>query len=46
MMERVDRYKAALDAARPFEGDLLKELRDYYSIFFLSNYIPSEYIST
>ena len=31
-MERVDRYKAALDAARPFQGDVLKELRDYYKI--------------
>lgn len=31
-MERVDRFKAALDAARPFEGDTLKELQDYYKI--------------
>lgn len=32
MMNRIDRYKAALDAVRPFEGDTLKELRDYYKI--------------
>lgn len=32
MFDKLDRYKAALDAARPFEGDTLKELRDYYKI--------------
>lgn len=32
MLDRIDRYKAALDAVRPFEGDTLKELRDYYKI--------------
>lgn len=32
MTERIDRYKAALDAVRPFEGETLKELRDYYKI--------------
>ena len=32
MTDRVDCYKAALDAVRPFEGDTLKELRDYYKI--------------
>ena len=32
MLDRIDRYKAALDAVRPFGGDTLKELRDYYKI--------------
>lgn len=32
MQKRVDRYKAALDAVRPFDGDTLRELRDYYKI--------------
>lgn len=32
MLKKVDRYKVALDAARPFEGETLKELRDYYKI--------------
>lgn len=32
MFEKLDRYKAALDAVRPFEGANLKELRDYYKI--------------
>lgn len=31
-MNRVDSYKAAIDAARPFGGDTLRELRDYYKI--------------
>lgn len=29
---RIDRYKAALDAVRPFEGDSLRDIRDYYKI--------------
>lgn len=32
MLKRIDRYKAALDAVRPFEGETLTELRDYYKI--------------
>ena len=28
----IDRYKAAIDQLRPFEGELLKQLRDYYRI--------------
>lgn len=32
MFKRIDRYKAALDAARPFDDATLKELRDYYKI--------------
>lgn len=32
MINRINRYKAALDAARPFDSDMLKELRDYYKI--------------
>ena len=31
-MKRVDSYKAAIDAARPFGGESLRELRDYYKI--------------
>ena len=31
-MNRVDSYKAAIDAARPFGGESLRELRDYYKI--------------
>jgi Fic family protein len=30
--QRIDQYKAAIDALRPFEGDLLKEIRSYYKI--------------
>lgn len=32
MLAKIDRYKAALDATRPFEGETLQELRDYYKI--------------
>ncbi len=32
MFDKLDRYKVALDVVRPFEGDTLKELRDYYKI--------------
>ena len=32
MIDRIDRFKAALDAVRPLEGDTLKELRSYYKI--------------
>lgn len=31
-MNRVDSYKVAIDAARPFGGESLRELRDYYKI--------------
>lgn len=30
--KRIDRYKAAIDTLRPFEGNLLKEIRSYYKI--------------
>lgn len=30
--EKLDRYKAEIDRLRPFEGDLLKEIRSYYRI--------------
>ena len=32
MIDRIDRFKAALDAVRPFGSDTLKELQDYYKI--------------
>lgn len=32
--EKIDRYKAAIDELRPFESDLLKELKAYYRIGF------------
>ncbi|MFT9078216.1 Fic family protein [Ethanoligenens sp.] len=32
IFEKIDRYKAAIDTMRPFEGDMLKEIRDYYRI--------------
>jgi len=30
--EKIDKYKAVIDKLRPFEGELLKQLRDYYRI--------------
>lgn len=30
--EKIDHYKAAIDELRPFEGELLKELKAYYRI--------------
>ena len=32
IFDRVDAYKAVIDEQRPFEGQLLKQLRDYYRI--------------
>ena len=32
LYEKIDRYKIALDAKRPFEPPLLEQLRDYYRI--------------
>jgi len=32
MTERIDQYKAAIDAVRPFEGALLTQLRNYYRV--------------
>ena len=32
ILEQIDQYKAALDKERPFEGEMLKQLRDYYRI--------------
>jgi Fic family protein len=30
--ERIDANKAVIDALRPFEGDMLRQLREYYRI--------------
>ena len=30
--ERIDENKAAIDAIRPFEGEMLKQIRDYYRV--------------
>lgn len=32
MFEKVDRYKAQIDTFRPFEGNSLKQIKDYYKI--------------
>lgn len=32
LLEKIDRYKSAIDEVRPFEGDMLKQLRDYYRV--------------
>ena len=32
LYERIDRYKAAIDKLRPFEGDLLGQIKSYYRI--------------
>lgn len=32
LYERIDRYKAAIDELRPFEGDLLSQIKSYYRI--------------
>jgi Fic family protein len=32
MFERIDAYKARIDAVRPFEGNMLKQIKDYYRI--------------
>ncbi len=32
LLEKIDRNKAAIDEVRPFEGDMLKQLRDYYRV--------------
>lgn len=32
VLERIDEYKTAIDRFRPFEGDMLKQIRDYYRI--------------
>lgn len=32
LYERIDRYKAAIDELRPFEGDLLGQIKSYYRI--------------
>ncbi len=32
IFEKIDRYKTAIDALRPFESDLLKQIREYYRI--------------
>lgn len=32
LLEKVDIYKSAIDSVRPFEGDLLNEIKSYYRI--------------
>lgn len=32
LFEKIDRYKSAIDEVRPFEDDMLKQLRDYYRV--------------
>ena len=32
LFEKIDRYKGAIDEVRPFEGDMLKQLKDYYRV--------------
>jgi Fic family protein len=32
LYEQIDKNKAAIDAIRPFEGDVLRQLREYYRI--------------
>lgn len=34
LLDKVDKYQVALDQLRPFEGETLKQLRDYYRIRF------------
>lgn len=30
LLDRIDCYKAAIDKLRPFEGDLLAQIKNYY----------------
>ena len=30
LLGKIDRYKAAIDELRPFEGDLLAQIKSYY----------------
>ena len=30
--DRIDLYKSELDKIRPFEGDMLKQIRSYYRV--------------
>ena len=32
LFEKIDRYKGAIDEVRPFENDMLKQLKDYYRV--------------
>lgn len=32
LLDRIDCYKAAIDKLRPFEGDLLAQIKSYYRI--------------
>lgn len=32
LLGKIDRYKAAIDELRPFEGDLLAQIKSYYRI--------------
>ena len=32
LINRVDAYKEAIDAVRPFEGEMLKQIKAYYRI--------------
>lgn len=32
LLDRIDCYKAAIDKLRPFEGDLLAQIKNYYRI--------------
>lgn len=32
LFDKIDRYKGAIDEVRPFEGDMLKQLKDYYRV--------------
>jgi Fic family protein len=32
LYDKIDRYKAAIDELRPFDGDMLKEIKAYYRI--------------
>lgn len=32
LLERIDRYKVAIDKLRPFEGDLLAQIKNYYRL--------------
>ena len=32
LFEKIDHYKAQIDILRPFEGNMLKQIKDYYKI--------------
>lgn len=32
LFDKIDKFKVEIDALRPFEGDLLKQIKDYYKI--------------